>query len=177
MTVIATAIKKLSETGDQVYSVVGTVTEVDELARVCTVKPLNDDADIFDVRLQAELDSEDGLVLVPAVESWVIVTFLGPNTGYIAATGKVDKLMWKVDGQQMEMSKDGLKIFNEQTTYTEQMEAFIDTATALIDTLLQFQLATNMGPTISVMPQIVSLLEKHKADFGQVKTKLKTMLY
>lgn len=162
---------------DQVYSVVGTVTEVDEAARVCTVQPLNGDAELFDVRLQAELDSEDGLVLIPAVGSWVVVTFLEQNTGYVAATGKVDKVMWKVEGQKLEFSKSGLSLSSDQATYTDQVEKMMDTINALIDTLLQFQLATNMGPTVSVMPQVVALLNQHKADFSQVKTKLKTILY
>lgn len=175
---IKDAIQRLAaRSNEQVYSVVGRVTEVDEALRVCSVEPLNGDAMLYDVRLQAVQEAVDGLVIVPSVDSWVVVTFLGDNDGYVAATSTVSKVLWTVEKQTLEYSASGLKLASDQAGYTEQVDALLDTLGKLIDTLLQFQLSTNMGPTIAVMPQVVSALNQHKAAFDQVKSKLKTMLY
>jgi len=175
---IKDAIQRLAaRSNEQVYSVAGRVTEVDEAARVCSVEPLNGDAMLYDVRLQAVQEAADGVVIVPAVDSWVVVTFLGDNDGYVAATSTVAKVLWTVEKQTLEYSAAGLKLASDQAGYTEQVEALLDTLGGLVDTLLQFQLSTNMGPTISVMPQVVSALNQHKAAIDQVKSKLKTMLY
>lgn len=175
---IKDAIQQLAaRSNEQVYSVVGRVTEVDEQARVCSVEPLNGDAMLYDVRLQAAQDNADGVVLVPAVNSWVVVTFLADNDGYVAERTTVEKVLWTVDKQTLEFTAKGLKLASDQAAYTEQVEALLDTMGKLIDTLLQFQLSTNMGPTISVMPQVVSALNQHKTAFDQIKSKLKTMLY
>jgi len=175
---IKEAIQELAaRSNEQVYSVVGRVTEVNESARVCSVAPLNGDAMLYDVRLQAVHGAADGVVLVPAVDSWVVVTFLAENDGYVAERTTVTKVLWTVEKQTLEFTADGLKLASDQAAYTEQVEALLDTLGKLIDTLLQFQLSTNMGPTIAVMPQVVSALNQHKAAFDQVKSKLKTMLY
>lgn len=175
---IKEAIQRLAApSNEQVYSVACRVTEVDETLRVCSVEPLNGDAMLYDVRLQAVQEAADGVVIVPAVDSWVVVTFLGDNDGYVAATSTVSKVLWTVEKQTLEYSASGLKLASDQAGYTEQVEALLDTLGKLIDTLLQFQLSTNMGPTITVMPQVVSALNQHKTAFDQVKSKLKTMLY
>ncbi len=170
-------IRKLSQRADEVYSLVAKVTEVDEAARVCSVEPLNGDAAIFDVRLQAQESGADGVVLIPAVDSWVVVTFLSKETAYVAKCSQVDKVIWTVEKQNVEFTKDGFSLQSEQANFADQVTKMLDTLDALIQTLTEFQLATNMGPTIAVMPQIITKLTQHKTDFNQVKTDLKTMLY
>lgn len=178
MTEIANHIRALSmPIGAGAPSIVGKVVEVDEAGRLCTVEPINNDAVLYDVRLQAEQSATDGVVIIPAVDSYVVVTMLGESDGYVAQRSRVDKIVWTVEGQTLEYTKDGLKLASADAAYTEQVETLLDTLAALIDTLLQFQLSTNMGPTISVMPQVVTALNQHKADLNQVKSKLKTMLY
>lgn len=174
---ICESIKQLSKTADELYSVVGEVTEVDEAARVCTVRPLNGDADLLDIRLQAQEKGEDGFVLIPAVGSWAVVTFLSKETGYVAKCSTVDKVIWTVDKQQFEFTKDGMSLKNDQAAFASEVEKMMDTLDALIQTLTEFQVSTNMGPSIVVMPQIITKLTQHKTDFAQVKTNLKTMLY
>lgn len=158
-------------------SIIGTVTEVDESQRTCVLEPLNGDAIVYDVRLQAAIGEDNGPVMIPKVGSYGIAVFLGDNNAFLALFQEVDKVIWKVEGQSLEFSKEGFSLSSSEAKYAEQIEKMIDTVTALIGTLLQFQLATNMGPTIKVMPQVVTLLNQHKADFASVKTKLKTILY
>ena len=57
------------------------MTAVDEAARTCDVEPLNEDAPLFDIRLQSEQAANEGVVMIPAVGSWVIVTFTSKADG------------------------------------------------------------------------------------------------
>lgn len=177
MSDIKTALKSIISLPGEVYSLVGTVVAVDDSKRVCDVEPINGDAIIYDVRLQAAQEKEDGIVLIPAQGSEVIVTFLGPNDGYVAQRTIVDKILIVIEGQTLEYTKKGLSLFSEEASMAEQLEAMLLTLGKLIDTLLQFQLATNVGPTVSVMPQIVTLLNQHKLDFQKVNDKIKTFMY
>lgn len=171
------AIRRIAKREDEVYSLVGTVTSVDEAARIVSVRPLNGDAELFDIRLQAAQDQTDGVVAIPAKDSWVLVAFLSKETGYVAKCSQVDKIIWTVEGQELEFTKSGLKLKSDQAGFTAEVEKLIDTLSALIQTLTTFQLSTNMGPTIAVMPQVIQALMQHKTDFEAVKKNLKTMLY
>ncbi len=155
----------------------GTITEVDEAQRTCVLEPLSGDAVRYDVRLQAAIGETDGPVMIPKVGAWGIAVFLGDNNAFLSLFQTVEKVVWKVDEQVLEFTKDGLSLSNQQAKFAEEQVKLLDTFSALIDTLLQFQLATNMGPTISVMPQIVGLLNQHKGDLTAIKTNLKTLIY
>lgn len=162
---------------NMVVSVIGTVTEVDEAQRTCVLEPLNGDAVVYDVRLQANVGEATGPVCIPKVGAYGIAVFLGDNNAFLALFQEVEKVLWTVDEQVLEFTKDGFSLSNQQAKFAQEQAKLIDTLSALIDTLLQFQLATNMGPTISVMPQIVTLLNQHKVDLTAVKTNLKTLIY
>lgn len=176
MTDIRRAIKQLAST-NMVVSIIGTVTEVDEGQRTCVLEPLNGDAIVYDVRLQAAIAEATGPVMIPKVGAYGIAVFLGDNNAFLALFHEVEKVLWTVDEQVMEFTKDGLSLSNQQAKFAEEQVKLLDTFAALIDTLLQFQLSTNLGPTISVMPQIITLLNQHKVDLTGIKTNLKTLIY
>lgn len=164
-------------TNNMVVSVIGTVTEVDEAQRTCVLEPINGDALVYDVRLQAAIGEANGPVMIPKVGAYGIAVFLGDNNAFLALFQEVEKVLWTIDEQVLEFTKDGLSLSNQQAKFAEEQEKLLDTLSSLIDTLLQFQLATNMGPTISVMPQVVTLLNGHKADLSQIKSKINTLIY
>lgn len=176
MNELSKAIRAIAQTDDETYSVIGIVTEIDEAARVVSVAPINGDAELLDIRLQAAQKQTVGAVFFPKKGSAVVVTFLAKNNGYVALFSEVEKCLWTVDKQEFEFTKNGVKLTNGQASLADEMGKLLDTMDALIQTLLQFQLATNVGPTISVMPQVVSLLTQHKTDFLAIKTQLKTIL-
>lgn len=101
------AIQSLASTNDEVYSVVGTVTAVDAEKRVCDVQPSNGDAELFDVRLQAQLQGE-GFLLVPAEGSDVVVTFLNQQTGYVAMCSTLERIELGTEGNQPAVLGDEL---------------------------------------------------------------------
>jgi len=94
---IAEMIQMLAKDGQQQYSLVCTVNSVDVEARTCSVSPLNEDPEIFDVRLQASIGSEVGWVIVPKVESFVIVTFLNNETAFVSCCTEVVNIFADVE--------------------------------------------------------------------------------
>lgn len=160
-----------------VVSVIGTVTEVDEAQRTCVLEPINGDALVYDVRLQAAIGEANGPVMIPKVGAYGIAVFLGDNNAFLALFQEVEKVLWTIDEQVLEFTKAGLSLSNQQAKFAEEQAKLLDTLSALVDTLLQFQLATNMGPTVSVMPQIVTLLNQHKVDLSDIKNNLNSLIY
>ena len=80
----------------EIYSLVGTVSDIDETQRICTVSPLDGSAVVYGVRLQASLSPQNGplnngVVNIPKDQSNVIVTFLNKDTGFISQMTEVAK--------------------------------------------------------------------------------------
>lgn len=93
MSDIKDAIQRMTQTREEIYSLVCEVLSVDTGERTCDVRPLNGQADIFAVRLQAYIGLDDGVVPIPAVGSNVVVTFLGRNHAYVALCAELDELL------------------------------------------------------------------------------------
>lgn len=146
---------------DEVYSILGSVVAVDEAQRTCKVEPLNGDATIYRVRLQASPDQAVGTVHIPKVGSKCIVTWLNKETGYLALIDEVDKTILTIDGQEIELTGKGLSWKKDNVS----LKGIFD---ELIATLKAFQLVTNNGPTVQVMPHIVTRLEKIKSDYSKL---------
>lgn len=85
-------IKQLIKDNEEIYSVVCKVVAVDRDKRVCKVEPKNGDAAIFNVRLQSKVSSDIGLVLFPALESDVTVTFLSKELAFVSQTSEIEDI-------------------------------------------------------------------------------------
>jgi hypothetical protein len=66
---------------------------VDETERTIDATPLNGDAEIFNIRLQSEINSNNGLCIFPVVGSVVIVTFMNNLTGFVSTFSEIDKIL------------------------------------------------------------------------------------
>lgn len=97
-------LKQLLKDNEEIYSLVGTVSKLDESRRVCSVKPNDGSAELFNVRLQTQVAGTEGLVIIPEEDSEVIVTFLSKELGFISSTSKIQKIMLNSDGFSAEMS-------------------------------------------------------------------------
>lgn len=74
---IATMIKQIaSQGGSGMGFAVGTVTAVDKEARTVDVQPLNEDAPLLGVNLQANQGSTVGVVQIPRKDSFVMVGYV-----------------------------------------------------------------------------------------------------
>lgn len=90
-------IKRAADNGDQIYSLVCVVNSVNESERTCDVSPLNEDADVLQTRLSATLNSTQGVVIIPKVDTNVIVTFLTKDVGFVAMCTDAEKVLIDCD--------------------------------------------------------------------------------
>lgn len=86
-------VRILAKTGEQVFSEVGTVKEINEEERTCTVVPSNGNAEILDVNLQANINLKNGIVMFPVIDSEVMVTFLSEENAYISLYSDIDRIV------------------------------------------------------------------------------------
>lgn len=120
---------------EEMYSIVGTAGNINESERTCDVSPLNGNADILGVRLQASLDSTTGFVQIPANGSKVVVTFINPQTGFVALCETVDKIL--IDTALVQFnggSEDGMVKINDLITKLNNAENKINSIITLLKT-------------------------------------------
>ncbi|QHB38554.1 structural protein [Flavobacterium phage vB_FspM_lotta8-2] len=96
MAEIADILKQLGKNNEEIYSVVCTVTEIDEEKRIISVKPNNNSAEVFDVRLQTVVSGALGLVYFPKMSSEVIITFLSKELAYVALYSEIEKVQLNI---------------------------------------------------------------------------------
>ncbi len=173
---IGDAIRKLSATDDEVYSIIGEVKDIDQSARTCTVVPINGDAEIFSVRLQSVISNEKGFTAYPKAGSQVVVTFLNKQTGYIALMSDIEKVEVKINLQELTYSADGLHVASSTSDLKSELNAICDLFDGLLTTLQTFQVLTPAGPSTNVMPQVITDLLAKQVQIAQIKTKINTFL-
>ena len=99
MLTIREAIQQIVKDNEEIYSLIATVTEVDENKRTIDAKPIDGSAEIFDVRLQAAESGATGFVQIPENGSEVVITFLSKDTAFVSLCTSVTKLL--VDAEEM----------------------------------------------------------------------------
>lgn len=144
------------------YQHIGKVTDVNLDKRTCTVELRNDDADLQDVRLQAMISEDSGVVFIPEINSDVIVGYLDENEAYILKTSKVSKVEIKTSGEVI-LNGDkfgGLikieKLKTELAKVTQRIDTVID---ILKNTVPSASLYPNPAWSGIVTP-ILSVLQK-----------------
>lgn len=95
------------------YEIYGaTVSTVDEAATTIDVL-INDDLIIPDVRLRSNIDTDDGMYVIPAVDSFVLIGKIDGGVDYFLIKASViDKVIIKIGAMTMLASEDGF-VFNE----------------------------------------------------------------
>lgn len=113
---IQEAIRKMAAAGLELYSKVCSVDAVDEKARTVDCTPIDEGAPLLGVNLQANQESEDGVVLFPAVGSYVVVSFLEPSVAVVVLCEKVDKIGLKIGKTTAELVDGQVDIAVQDTT-------------------------------------------------------------
>jgi len=170
------AIKKLAKDNEEMYSVIATVEYVDQSKRICEVSPVNGDAKIFNVRLQALPSSDKAITFIPKKGSDVIVTFINKEEAFVSMTSEVESVIGEIGGQKLNYDKDGLQMKSTSADLKDSLNSVINVVSKTLSILNTFKLATPSGPTITVMPEIMAKLQKQKADLQKAKKELNTIL-
>lgn len=153
---IGDLINKLVDVPTVYNSKVCKVIGINTDSRTIDVEPLDGTSTIFDVRLQAFVDNTEGVVVFPKKDSEVVVTLLNNQTGFISSYSEIDYIQF-VKGD-VDLKKELDKMF--------------DVMSSLIEILTKFQLLTNMGTTIQVMPNVLLDLQKLKQKNEAIKKQL-----
>lgn len=103
---IKDAIRQLAKTDGVHYSVLCTVKDVDTTNNICDCEPLDGGADLLEVRLMAQ--NETGFLIVPKVDSVVVVTMLNKYTGYVAMFSEVEEIRLNGDNYKGLVKVDDL---------------------------------------------------------------------
>ncbi|MGN0235832.1 MAG: hypothetical protein ACI4BD_05940 [Paludibacteraceae bacterium] len=122
---IAETIRQIVLGGNlELYLKVCTVDEVDEDARTVECTPIDDGAPLTGVNLQANQRGENGVVLFPAKDSYVIVGFLNPAAAVVLLTTEITKAVITTDKTEITVESNNISIA------TEKLSVAIDDATA-----------------------------------------------
>ena len=176
---IAGAIKTITKSSDEVYAKVCKVLEVNEIEKTVDVKPIDDSAEIFDVRLQAESET-GGLVLYPKVGSMVLVVFINKNSAAIVNTSEIEKLKLVIENANLEIDKDKFLFKRQQVELQVDQDGFLlkkenETLKNLMIDLLQAIKQMSFTVTTPVGPGVTSLLNNISV-FVAIENRFKTFL-
>lgn len=87
---IINAIRQISKPNHNGYAIVCTVISVNLTENTCYCSPINGDADLVGVRLMA--DNKNGFLLIPEVNSIVVVDFLSDSSAFVSLVSKVSEV-------------------------------------------------------------------------------------
>jgi hypothetical protein len=175
MSEIKSAIRSLVSNDDEVYSIVGFVTKVDKKRKVVNVQPLNDDAELFGVRLQANESDTEGVVIFPKKGSNVTVTFLNKNTGYVAQFSEIESVEWKVGTLKSVVNTEGVHIENKGSDLKKVVDAIIENQDKTFDFLIKLKVVTPAGiGTLS--PEIITQVTIEKQKLAVLKNQIAQIL-
>lgn len=105
-------IRQLATEGESASIMVGTVSAVDTEARTVDVEPINEDAPVLGVNLQANQTAKLGVVLFPRVGSYVAVAMLsGYSAGVVVLTEDVESIEVNInDGTKLTITEGGISL-------------------------------------------------------------------
>lgn len=160
----AEAIKKLAKTNDEVYAKVCEVLEIDQNEKTVNIKPVDDTAEIYNVRLQAESET-GGLVLFPKVGSMVLVVFINKNNAAVVNTSEIEKLELLIEDVQIKVDKTGFLLRKQNETLKKLMSDLLSAIEAMSFTVTTPD-TINGGTTLLI----------NKAQFTAIKTRFNQFL-
>ena len=112
------------------YSEVGKVVSVDEDNMICEVSFISSNAN-KDVRLGSVI-SEDStakdsssLIILPKIDTFVIVTFLNETTGFISQYSEVDKILYVISNKTVQIDETEITI-QSGDRYIKLDDSFIE---------------------------------------------------
>lgn len=108
------ALRSLVKPNNDGFNKVCTIDSIDLTTLTCYCIPLNGDADIINVRLMANVDN--GFLLIPEINSIVIVSFLSDDSAYVSLVSKVSEI--NLNGKNF----DGLVKVQELTDKLNALE-------------------------------------------------------
>jgi hypothetical protein len=86
------------------------VISVDEAARTCKVRTINGKSVLTYEGVQLMAGVNDGMLLIPTVESQVYISFSKVNTPFVSMFSQLDKVLFVVGEMDIQVTKDGIEL-------------------------------------------------------------------
>ena len=162
----------------QMYSLIAEVKQVDKDQNTIDVQPINGDAEIFDVRLQAGLNASEGKVFYPSIGSQVIVSFLAENLAFVTSYGQLSEAAMRIEDVQFRLDNSGLAIRNQIADLSSEMSKLFSIVEQVISTVSSMQVvsASPGSPSGLPLPFIVSKMNVEKGKLKQVKSSIESLI-
>lgn len=182
----------MAQSGAEMYNKICVVDSVDEDARTIECTPLDEGAPLLGVNLQANQEQEDGVVLFPAVGSYVLVGFISQSVATVLMTSEVTKTVIKIgdtemtveDGSVMVKVKDSTlefdgtnTIFNggsEVMANAQELQKQLTTMSGRIDAIINAISSAPVAPMdggATFKASLIGTLSPHlanKENFSQI---------
>lgn len=160
---IKQAIQKLAGThlADEVYLIPCTVSAVDTDALTCDCIAIGGKAvtDIPNVALLAEVDN--GMVLIPAIDSVVLVLFSKRQKPFICLFSELQEIFIDIGNSSIDVNNDGIKFndgsfgglvkISDLVTRLNNLENAFNELNAKVNTLAPTPVITPLEPTTNEM--------------------------
>jgi len=154
------ALRSLVKPNNDGFSKVCTIDSVDLTTLTCYCVPLNDDADIINVRLMANIDN--GFLLIPEVNSIVVVSFLSDSSAYISLVSKVSEV--HLNGKNF----DGLVKINDLVEKLNNLKNKVNTIISIYNAHTHVASSLGTPTTTPVAPVTGTLTPTIKADLENI---------
>ena len=124
-------------------SFVCTVSAVSLADLTCTCTPVNGDADLLDVRLMSQ--SANGFLILPSVDSIVIVSSIDNRTYYVSMFSEVDEIQLNGD------TYDGLVKVGDLVTKLNNLENKVNAIITAYNAHIHVETGASTAPTVSLV--------------------------
>lgn len=112
---LAEAIRQIVLGGNlELYFKVCTVDDVDEDARTIECTPIDEGAPFTGVNLQANQNGENGVVVFPAKDSYVVVGFINPAVACVVLTTEITKAIVTIDKTEIIVESNSVVLNTEK---------------------------------------------------------------
>jgi hypothetical protein len=157
------SLRKLTTPNSNAYSKVCTVDSVDLVNLTCYCIPINDDADITEVRLMANIDN--GFLLIPEVNSIVVVSFLSDSSAYVSLVSKVSEI--QLNGTNY----DGLVKVQELTDKLNNLENKLNDLITACSSQVVTLAPSGTFPLASFFTSVTPLIPTQQIEIENQKVK------
>jgi hypothetical protein len=157
------SLRTLTKPNGNAYSKVCTVDSVDLDNLTCYCIPINDDADITEVRLMANIDN--GFLLIPEVNSIVVVSFLSDSSAYVSLVSKVSEI--QLNGTNY----DGLVKVQELTDKLNNLENKLNDLITACSSQVVTLAPSGTFPLASYFTSVTPLIPTQQIEIENQKVK------
>lgn len=149
-------LKAIVSSFEEGYSLLCTVNKIN--GSFCDCSPVDGSSDILGVKLQA-IESK-GSLIVPAIGSMVIVSFINRNAGYVSMFSKIDTITLLGGNFNGLVKADELKT---------QLNKLKDTVDALVEGFSSWTPVPNDGGAALKTVMTTKLAAKTTGDFSKLR--------